>query len=177
MSQEFAIDAPFVPTYANALAGSIIQVVHYQTGALISTDVTIPWDDTVPQQSEGAEVMTLTITPKSATNNLLIFVTAICSGLQTTFTIAVPLFQDSTANAIACGEHAVDGDGNNNCPKPVTYSHYMTAGTTSATTFKVRIGSRALSSVNTATLNGRVAYGRDYGGCLASSITIMEVKV
>ena len=46
----------------------------------------------------------------------------------------------------------------------------MTAGTTSATTFRVRAG---LNSAGTTTFNG-ASSARYYGGTLASSITIKE---
>jgi hypothetical protein len=52
------------------------------------------------------------------------------------------------------------------------FTHYMAAGTTSATTFKVRIG--AVTS-GTITFNG-IGSARKLGGVLASSITITEIK-
>ena len=47
-------------------AGSVLQVVQTQTGAVATTTVTIPFDDTIPQITEGAEFITLAITPKSS---------------------------------------------------------------------------------------------------------------
>jgi hypothetical protein len=49
-------------------------------------------------------------------------------------------------------------------------THYMTAGTTSATTFKVRGGVNA----GTLTFNGEVG-ARLFGGVCASSITVTEI--
>ncbi len=114
--------------------------------------------------------MTLAITPKSATNKLRIDVTAVyaCSQLQTF--VGVALFQDSTANALAAViQEVFAADGN----VTATFAHFMTSGTTSATTFKVRIGANGASTI---TFNGRVA-GRLYGGVMASSITITEIAV
>ena len=51
--------------------------------------------------------------------------------------------------------------------------HYMTAGTTSATTFKVRIG-RTDSHSNPFTINGYNG-ARKFGGVSSTSITIMEI--
>jgi len=48
----------------------------------------------------------------------------------------------------------------------------MTAGTTSATTFKVRAG---FNVTNTVVFNGGSGPGRKMGGALASSITITEI--
>ena len=54
----------------------------------------------------------------------------------------------------------------------VTFTHYMTAGTTSATTFKVRAGA---DGAGTTTTNGGAGMGRFFGGVMASSITITEI--
>jgi len=57
-------------------AGFVVQMVSTQTGALQTDTTTIPADDTIPQNTEGFEVMTLAITLKSATNKLEIDVVA-----------------------------------------------------------------------------------------------------
>jgi hypothetical protein len=79
------------------------------------------------------------------------------------------LFQDSTANALACAaQYQPAGQ-----LVTINFSHYMTAGTTSATTFKVRAGN---GGSGTTTFNG-VSAGRLFGGVISSSITITEIKV
>jgi len=149
--------------------GAVLQVVNTQTGAVATGTTTIPIDDTIPQNTEGTEFMTLAITPKSATNKLKITVIA---GVNPNGNLAVAgaLFQDSTANAIAASvnSHPVAG-----AADTVVIVHYMTAGTTSSTTFKFRAGP---SSAGTVTFNG-AAGGRYFGGVFASSITIEEIQV
>lgn len=148
------------------IAGSVVQVVNFQTGASSTTTVTIPIDDTIPQITEGAEFMTLAITPTSATNKLRIEV-IVNIGVTTTLQGTVALFQDATANALAaCSSLNATGNG---CA--VGFSHYMTAGTTSSTTFRVRAG---LGGSGTLTFNG-TGGNRNYGGVCASSITITEI--
>jgi len=149
-------------------AGNVIQVVNTQTGASATGTTTIPFDDTIPQNTEGTEFMTLAITPTSATNKLLIQVIAVGSHSAATQLTTLALFQDSTANALAAviQTEATAGYFHN-----FPLNHYMTAGTTSSTTFKVRIGS---SSAGTFTFNGNSG-SRIYGGVMASSITIWEV--
>jgi hypothetical protein len=149
--------------------GAVLQVVNTQTGAVAAGTVAIPADDSIPQNTEGTEMMTATITPKSATNKLKITVVAYVAHTALT-TITAALFQDSTANALACGGvYSVSASVLCN----IKFEHYMTAGTTSATTFKVRIGGNTASAV---TLNG-VAGSRVFGGVLNSSITIEEIQV
>jgi len=148
--------------------GHVIQVVNFQTGAGQATTTTMPYDDTIPQITEGAEVMTLNITPKSASSKLLITViTHLAGSVNAIFTTA--LFEGTTANALACSNtHGYGSDGQ---PVNHTVNHYMTSGTTSELTFRVRIG---MTNAGTVTLNGRDGV-RKLGGSLISSITIMEI--
>ena len=144
----------------------VIQVVNTQDGAVATGSTAIPDDDTIPQNTEGVEYMTLAITPTSATSKLRIDVTVEGSNSNAS-RVAYALFQDSTADALAVVSTYQKGDAQN--PTPATFSHTMTSGTTSATTFKVRVG----GTFATFTFNG-TGGGRKYGGVAASSITITE---
>ena len=149
-------------------SGSILQVVNTQTGAMSTGTTQIPNDDTIPQITEGFEVMTRTITPSSTTNKLLInVVTHISASSDSIPTTA--LFVDSTADALACTFSHAFGLGN--YPKVHNLNHYMTAGSTSELTFRVRVG---FNGSGTLTFNGRSG-SRRRGGVAASSITIMEI--
>jgi len=83
------------------------------------------------------------------------------------FTVA--LFQDTTANTLAAGFKQETA----NHLECVSFNHYMTAVTTSSSTFKVRAGNEAS---RTTTFNGQLG-SRKLGGVMASSITITEIKV
>jgi hypothetical protein len=158
----------WVPASPAATPGSLIQTVSVEGGALGTGTTIIPVDDTIPQQTEGDQYLSLAITPKSATSRLIISVTFIASHSTGTRIIGA-LFQDSTANALAVAEsYPAAGAG---IPVTVTFKHIMTSGTTSATTFKVRVGGGA---AGTLTFNGSAA-ARLFGGVYASSIVIQEV--
>ena len=151
--------------------GKILQVVNTETGAVASGTTTLPYDDTIPQITEGFEVMTLAVTPTSATNKLLInVVTSLATNINSLPVTA--LFEGTTANALACVFSYSFPDGVNN-PIVHNFNHYMTSGSTSELTFRVRIG---MNQEGTVTFNGRSA-ARKYGGVSASSITIMEIEV
>lgn len=152
---------------AVAAASTIIQVVNTQTGATATGTTTIPNDDTIPQITEGDEYFTLAITPTSATNKLIIEVNAIFSNTGSSDLI-MALFQDATANALAATSHNIGSTQMGN----FTIRHIMTAGTTSATTFRIRAGS---SGAGTTRLNGSGT--RKFGGIANSSIVITEVAV
>ncbi len=150
--------------------GGIVQVVHYQTGAVATGTTIIPNDDTIPENTEGNQYMSLTITPKSASNDLLIESTAYVAHSSTTTRMVMTLFKDTAVNAIATG-FAAKASVANAASVPLL-KHKISAGSTSPQTFKIRLGS---SSAGTLTFNGQ-AGSRKYGGTLSSHITITEIK-
>lgn len=151
-------------------SGSLVQAVGTVTGAVATGTTQMVLDDTIPQNTEGDQYMTQAITPTNSSNILEIEVHWMgASDAGATAFMMAGLFQDTTANALAaawapCGAsgQAID----------LHFKHRMTAGTTSATTFKVRAGANAS---NTTTFNGR-ASGRIFGGVMSSSITVKEIK-
>lgn len=158
--------------YDSSPVGSAIQVVNYSTGDLLIGSGVMMFDDTIPQNTEGTEYLSVTITPKSATSKLRIDVLLnwACTG-GTNNNFAMALFQDSVANAL----NAVDTirlSTQDNSMMQLTMTHFMTAGTTSPTTFKVRAG---LNVANTTYINGYSGL-RLFGGVLISSITVTEIK-
>lgn len=157
------------------LSGNVVQRVHLSTGALISTNLQLPFDDTIPQQTEGAEVMTLAITPTKATNRLFIEFSPMLGGdAAGQAGTSLALFQDATANALAAtlGIYAPSGQTLINA---VTLRHDMVAGTTSSTTFKIRFGTRSV--LNNAFINGLTIAQRRYGGVASTVFTITEYEV
>lgn len=149
-------------------AGSVIQVKNYQTGALATGATAIPFDNTIPQITEGTEFMSLAFTPTSATSKLLIqviFMGANSTSGSTGFCVA--LFQTGTSNALACTFNSLANSSITEYP----LNHYMTAGTTSAITFTVRAGS---GNGGTTTINGQSGIQLG-GGTMASSITVTEI--
>ena len=83
-------------------AGMVRQVVNVMDGAVDTGTTQMVGDDSIPQNTEGDEYMTLAITPKSVTNKLKIEVVAVLSNSSAaTHSMLVALFQDAGANAIA----------------------------------------------------------------------------
>lgn len=148
--------------------GAPIQTVSTATSAVATGTTTIPADDTIPQNTEGDEYMTLAITPKSATNILVIQAITHTANTAAVAHI-VALFQDSTANALAAIEQY---QGQTSGSVNMKLTHRMVAGTTSATTFKIRIGG---SGAGTTSFNG-VSGTRRFGAITKSSIVITEYQ-
>jgi len=154
----------------NLATGAVVQVQSTTSVALATGTTVIPNDDTIPQKTEGTEFLTLAITPTNASNKLKIEVVGLWTADAVNIWLIAALFQDTTANALA-----VSLDFDNVAQAIVNHglSHFMTAGTTSATTFKVRVGPHTSATV---TMNGENE-GRRFGGVLGSSITITEIAV
>lgn len=123
-------------------------------------------DNTIPLITEGDQILSRAITPVSVTSKLLIEVTAIIARVGTD-TVTLALFQDATANAIAAVPQTITG----NTAAQITLRWVMTSGTTSATTFTVRVGSNTPAVLD---FNGAGSAGL-LGGAIPSGITITEI--
>ncbi len=152
----------------NAQSPTILQIVGNQTGAVATGTTVIPFDDTIPQNTEGDQYLTQSITPKSATSTLIIEASLFVS-VATSNQVSVALFQDSNVNALAATPNYVSTTAS--AGDTIILRHRMTSGTTSSTTFNVRAG---LSSAGTLTING-VGGARRFGGVAISNITITEI--
>lgn len=144
---------------------SIAQIVTTHVGSVATGTTLIPNDNTIPQNTEGDQYMSLSITPTNASSTLEVEVTFFGAS-SVANNLAVALFQDTSANALAVGNVTVGI----NVIGEVHISHLMTAGTTAATTFKVRAGG---NNAGTTTFNGAASTAL-YGGTLESRITIKE---
>ena len=84
--------------------------------------------------------------------------------------MTVALFQDSTANALAAvGMYRAGGDQMGTA----SLIYQLQAGTTSATTFKIRAGAHGGQNVQ---INGKgVGSTRVYGGVAYSALAVMEI--
>jgi hypothetical protein len=154
------------PTF-QAAGVTIVQEVRTDSGALVTGTTTQPLNDTIPQITEGNEVMTRTITPTVAANLLEIQVTS-CAAYSTAGGMTVALYVGTTANALACGVQQIVSGAQMNV---ITFTHRVVAGVTTELTFRVRVG---CNTGGTVTFNGDSG-GRRMGGTMGSSIRIREM--
>jgi len=150
----------------------IYQVITNSVGTRIDCTTVMPSDDTIPQNTEGDEVLTVTITPVSATSQLEIqFMTSISQTNSNTSTLVTyALFQDATLNALTA-QSALVGDSTSSTNFYLSY--IMTSGTTSATTFKIRVG--AGDGTSTVMINGRSTPVQVFNGVAATTLTVKEI--
>lgn len=125
----------------------------------------IPLDNTIPQITEGGEVLSGSFTPVSATSTFEVRVDLMVS-TSNNISVCVALFQDTTANALAARWQKVPAADD---LVNVSFIHRMSSVSVAATTFRVRIGSAG----STTAINGTTA-ARVGGGVVRSSITVTE---
>ena len=154
-------------------AGTVLQVVSTSDNTYRSTSATIPRDTSIPQITEGAQFLSLTITPQSATSYLLFHFEAYFQELTNSGDSAVfPLFKGSNANAIGgwYGEISSNLLDNMNA----IFGHLWYANdTTSPTTYQVRYGA---DSGTLQTLGNEIFFASNqYGGIISNKLTVMEI--
>jgi hypothetical protein len=152
----------------------LVQQVSATLATTLDCTVAIPDDDTIPQNTEGTQVITATITPKNSANTLYIFAQMMGGTAGTATNVkscGIALFQDTTASALSARQVSPKSTTVANGYTQFNLTHAMTAGTTSATTFKIRIGPNA--TVATITING-IASGRTLGGVQIAILYILE---
>jgi hypothetical protein len=148
--------------------GSVIQSVAatpYATNADITA--TIPADDTIPQIGEGTQILTVNITPTSATSKLRIRFSGTVTSTSGVATAIFAIFNGNT-NAIKAGHATPEASGH---PMTMAGECEYTPGGTSAQTISVRVGGTG----TTFRMNGS-ASARLFGGVYAATLVVEEIK-
>lgn len=161
-------------TTAFVAKSGLIQTQYAELTTSGTTTAFIPADDTIPQITEGVEILTVSITPKFATSRLLI---SVVSNLMedtnvTNLPMVAALFRDSTADAFWASVQDFASSGSLSGSSFVG-NIVIPASSTSATTFRLRMG---VGNTATATTrwNGYSA-ARKLGG--AQKITLMVQEI
>ena len=149
--------------------GKLLQQVNTQTGGCCDRNNYISEDDSIPQNTEGDEYMTLTITPKSA-NSIINIEAHVFYSCTNSTRAGLGLFKDSDADALAFTSNFIK-DLTSMGNMQVFYSE--TSGNTTARTYKVRCGN--IQTAGTFTFNGQSG-NRKFGGTVLSTIRILEIE-
>lgn len=160
-------------------APAVGQIVYADTTAVIlgAGAGTIPFDNTIPQQSEGSEFLTVTITPASASSFLLVEAVAwLSESANHSNQVIGAIFRDADADAIVAGWASIGfqnvsyGGANNYSNGPLVLRVRVPSGSTSPTTFKLRGGCDSGPAVLDGL--GNVAM---LGGSVRTTITVTEL--
>jgi hypothetical protein len=152
---------------ADLPAGSTIQTVSATYTSNTDLTATIPLDDTIPQITEGTEVVTVTITPTSATSTIEISFNAF-GAASSASVLSAALFKDSGPNALQVSTMVAGGG---SLPDCISLAYAEGAVNTTSRTYRIRVG---LSS-GTCRLNGTLT-SRLFGGAAAACVIAREIK-
>lgn len=156
----------------SSLVPGLYQTVYSENRQFIRSTETIPWDDTIPQQGEGARIVSIDITPKSKDGCLL--VNAQVHGVEEENSadyFILALFRNSEPDAIASaiaenyGQFEIYGN-----TTTITLDTVLPVNGVSP----IRLTLRAGLNNGAININGAQG-GRRLGGSLSSSITVSEV--
>lgn len=148
----------------------VVQRVYSEYTANADLTTVIPYDDTIPQITEGTEVLTAAITPKSATNRIRIRFQ--CFGQNSgagQAKLLSALFVDATANALcaSCSDDPhTTGVAMNNIME-----YEESAASTTARTYRIRVGPHTADTIR---LNGTTA-ARRFGGVARATLIVEEI--
>ena len=156
--------------FATGVGGKVLQAVSVLNNTASSSTSQFPADDTIPQNTEGTELMTLAITPESASSNLHIHI-QICGSKSAESPVSWALFVDSTANALAWGGHYTGDLAIQNAGSGF---HVVSSASTSARTYKVRVGTDSASG-GTVYINRNSASASRIGNIGYSGMVIYEI--
>jgi hypothetical protein len=146
--------------------GVIAQTLISSTSTSSTSSATIPFDDTIPQNTEGVEILSQAITPINANSTILITADVHLGSSAAAVPAIAALFVDSATNALAARSQfcsSLEG-----CSMTLRYA--VAAVNTSSRTYKLRVG----LGTGTVTICGDSG-GRIFGGVSICSLTVQEV--
>lgn len=146
--------------------GKVLQAADLTGASYATSTASIPYDDTIPQVTEGWEPMSVSFTPLSATSTMYISV-SLPVAIAVTGTLTMALFKDGAADAIAAATKAITGTYTDN----MELHHKLASVSTSLIGFTVRLGA---DTVQNSYVNGYAA--RKMGGVSNMLIRIIEVE-
>jgi hypothetical protein len=152
-------------------AGKLVQIVRNSISTVVTANTPMPWDNTVPQQTEGNEIITVTITPQSLSNILIVEFTGFGGGPGQT-AISTALFRDATANAIAAVsqvDYILVGFGA--FDQLFQLRHALSVPSLSPQTYKIRVGPTGGTVFINAMNNGVQLFN----GVGATTLTVTEI--
>lgn len=151
---------------------SVLQVLQdtYTTHEAITAQ--IPHDDTVPQSTEGTEILSQAITPSKTTNKVLVTVSVWGTLDNVAAFASMAVFRGTTC--INASQMGLIGSGSEDraqvgCSMTILDS----PSSTSAQTYSVRVGNS--DGTTTLSLNGLIG-SRLFGGASACTLTVMEIN-
>lgn len=160
-------------------AGAPVQVAFTSSTATGTGTTDMPWDDTIPQITEGDQILASTMTPRSASSRLIVRASAWVAEDSNVSAVGFTccLFRDAAANSIGgCKAFASATNAE------IALEHFnvnletiVAANAASPTVFSLRCGLFGTGAGGTLSWN-RVNGIRALGGAMVTTIVVTEVR-
>lgn len=150
--------------------GMIMQSLRTSTTAIVTCNTNIPFDNTIPQNTEGTQVLTQSITPTSGANVIRVEFGGWGSTVGSGSNMTASLIQDATANALAA---AASQFGATSAIGPIFLRHEFVGNIIVATSMNIRVG----NSAATVTINADTTPTQLYGGRASTWENVTEISV
>lgn len=150
--------------------GTIAQTLQVETNSVVHITGTYTVNNTVPLITGGTNLLTLNITPKSA-SNLLSISWQWCGSTHGGNLNAITALFYNGATAFSASSIGNGAGGNGDCY--ASGASFVTAGVTSASTIALRIGVDAHDLY----VNGTSSGGGLFGGVCIASLTVQEIRI
>jgi hypothetical protein len=148
--------------------GKVVQRIYTSSAATASTTATIPDDDTIPQNTEGAAYSQLDTTVSLTAGNAVSITVILQVSRSAVGDVVATLFDDASADAIDVKFWTATAD---NYSGNLVLTYNAAIGSTGSKTFRVRYGANAAA---TSYINRRSNEARRYGGRANSAMEIIE---
>lgn len=156
-------------TFDSVAPGFVVGHEIVRSGAVRSTTIQIPFDDTIPQVSEGAEFLSVLYTPKKIGNIILVRTSALVSSSVGNRFAVSSICKNGLADSKAAAAMSLIAGGDIG-QIAVDYSEVIPS--LRQTKWSLRAG---LGAVGTLTFNG-VGGARRFGGVASSLIEVVEIS-
>jgi hypothetical protein len=127
--------------------------------------------NTAPTITQGEEIFTLSFTPTSTSNYLRIFVSVLVDAFPDAIVPMVCLHRDAISNALQTSNHKFWHAGD---ATQLNLHHIMQVPSTSAQTYRIRVGQSGHTTTGTVYINQNFSQGNLWGGIAQSIMTIEE---
>lgn len=150
-----------------AMGRRVIQTIESITGSVLTGTGTVPYDDSIPSNTEGNEYMNYTFTPEKVGSLVELECLFHVSNNQNSQVMCIGLFKNGEANATTISWEPMNVQ---NQVMPLYLYYQFTTTSLTPITFRIRIGA---NNAGTTTMNGSGGF-RLGGGVLASGFWIKE---
>lgn len=149
-----------------SLTDKVIGSARAEYAAATGLTTQIPTDDTIPQITEGTQILSIDYAASSPISRVRLTFNGFCSAGATTAAVAA-IFRSDNVNAINAVAEDIDGA---NWRRGIAVTAETVPGTTSSLTYSVRVGS---SSANPIYMNS-TGSARIFGGSARATLILEE---